>query len=179
MMRERSDSLGSSQAIRYECFTTHSTSALLESWSMETNAERRRRKLTTLCDSRGGVEAVAEQCGLSAGGLDQIIKGVLLPLKKGDSTRSARSLGDSAARAIERALELERGWFDNDPQEIDVKPKELLLLGYFRELDVDLQTLVIENVRQTAEKRAELAESLAAALRPNAAVKPPAPRHTF
>lgn len=80
---------------------------------METNAERRRRKLTELCNSRG-LKRVAERAGLSAASLDQIIKGVLLPPKK-DGTRSQRNLGDDAARKIEDAEGLGRGWFDEPP----------------------------------------------------------------
>lgn len=80
---------------------------------METNAERRRKKLTELCEQRG-LKRVAERAGLSAASLDQIIKGVLLPPKK-DGTRNPRSLGDEAARKIEDAERLGLGWFDEPP----------------------------------------------------------------
>jgi phage repressor protein C with HTH and peptisase S24 domain len=77
---------------------------------METNAERRRRKLAELCQSRG-LKAVADRADLNPATLDQIIKGVLLPPKK-DGSRSPRSLGDEAARKIEDAESLGLGWFD-------------------------------------------------------------------
>jgi SOS-response transcriptional repressor LexA len=77
---------------------------------METNAERRRRKLTALCEERG-LKNVAARSEVSAASLDQIIKGVLLPPKK-DGSRSPRNLGDDAARKIEDAESLGRGWFD-------------------------------------------------------------------
>lgn len=80
---------------------------------METSAERRRRKLAELCEQKG-LRAVAARAGVSAGSLDQIIKGVLLPPKK-DGSRSPRSLGDDAARRIEDAERLGRGWFDEPP----------------------------------------------------------------
>jgi len=79
---------------------------------METSTERRRRKLTELCVERG-MDKVAERAGLNPIYLDQIIKGVLLPLKK-DGSRSMRSLGDDAAQKIEAAEELGRGWFDKE-----------------------------------------------------------------
>lgn len=86
---------------------------LIKSISMETSAERRRRKLAQLCEQKG-LRAVAARAGVSAASLDQIIKGVLLPPKK-DGSRSPRSLGDDAARRIEDAERLGRGWFDEPP----------------------------------------------------------------
>lgn len=80
---------------------------------METNAERRRKKLADLCAQRG-LKQVAERAGLSAASLDQIIKGVLLPPRK-DGTRNPRNLGDDAARKIEDAEGLGLGWFDEPP----------------------------------------------------------------
>lgn len=77
---------------------------------METANERRKRKLDWLC-KKHGLAVVAEKSGLADAYLDQILKGALLP-KKADGTRSARSLGDSAARAIEDAMHLGEGWFD-------------------------------------------------------------------
>lgn len=80
---------------------------------METNADRRRRKLIGLCNKHG-LKVVADAAGLNPDGLDQIIKGVLLPPKK-DGSRSPRKLGDDAAGKIEDApaLGLWRGWFDS------------------------------------------------------------------
>lgn len=83
---------------------------MLELRPMETNADRRRRKLASLCDERG-LRAVAERAGLNYQSLEQIIKGVLLPPKQ-DGTRSPRKLGDDAARKIEEAEGLGLGWFD-------------------------------------------------------------------
>lgn len=89
---------------------TRRGSEMLEIAPMETAAERRRRKLALLCEQRGRA-VVAEKSGLSSVALEQIIKGVLLPAKA-DGTRSPRSLGDRAARAIEAAFSLGEGWFD-------------------------------------------------------------------
>lgn len=76
----------------------------------ETNSERRRRKLTDLCTSRGR-KNVAGRAGISDAALDQIIKGTLLPAKK-DGSRSSRQLGDESARKIEASEQLGHGWFD-------------------------------------------------------------------
>jgi hypothetical protein len=78
---------------------------------METNNERRRRKLIELCKRHGGYVAVAEKAGVTAATLDQVIKGVLLPPKQ-DGSRSPRALGNTNARAIEDAFGLGHGWFD-------------------------------------------------------------------
>lgn len=83
---------------------------MLERKNMETNADRRRRKLAQLCEERG-LRGVAERAELNHQSLDQIIKGVLLPPKL-DGSRSPRKLGDDAARRIEEAEGLGRGWFD-------------------------------------------------------------------
>lgn len=77
---------------------------------METNADRRRRKLAALGEARG-LRALAARAGLNWQTLDQIIKGTLLPPKQ-DGSRSARKLGDDAARKIEEAEKLGHGWFD-------------------------------------------------------------------
>lgn len=79
---------------------------------METNSERRRRKLAELCAERG-VAAVAESAGLHWQSLDQVIKGTLLPPKK-DGTRRPKNLGNDAAQKIEVAQSLGAGWFDSD-----------------------------------------------------------------
>ena len=160
-----SESLATEQAIRYVSAQSFTPDTL----RMETNAERRRRKLKALGLSRGGLVAVAERAGLSPESLEQVVKGTLLPPKKGSGERTPRSLGDSAARAIEAAHDLERGWFDNDSETEDMTAAELLLLGYFRMLDPQLQAAVVETVRETAEKRAALQEALASALKPTTA----------
>ena len=77
---------------------------------METNSERRRRKLAELCAERG-IAAVAKSAGLNWQSLDQVIKGALLPPKK-DGTRSPKNLGNDAAQKIEVAQGLGVGWFD-------------------------------------------------------------------
>ena len=79
---------------------------------METNEERRRRKLAKLCSTHGK-DQVAEAAAVSPEYLDQILKGVLLP-KKQDGTRSRRALGEDSARKIEAAYGLPVGWMDND-----------------------------------------------------------------
>jgi len=136
---------------------------------METSSERRRRKLTDLCAASGSYVAVARAAGLSPVYLDQIIKGVLLPPKQGDGTRTPRTLGDTAARAIEGALALERGWFDNNDLDLEMTPREIQLIGYFRELDIRSQSLVLEYVRDAASRQVEVQQQIAAALQPKAA----------
>lgn len=78
---------------------------------METASERRRRKLVALCDEHD-VSVVAERAKLNPDTLMQVIKGVLLPARR-DGKRSARSLGNDAAKKIEDAFGLGRGWFDD------------------------------------------------------------------
>lgn len=108
-MIHHSDSLGSLQAIRF----CAATSDPIEPAPMETNDERRKRKLRQLA-ALHGLDALADAAGLKGSeSLDQILKGVKLP-PKADGTRSERSLGDESARKIELALGLERGWFDED-----------------------------------------------------------------
>lgn len=82
-----SDSLATAQAI---CFDGN-TNADENNRAMETNDERRRRKLTDLVNEHG-IEKVAEAAGLSAQYLDQIIKRRLLPPKRGDGSRSSAQL---------------------------------------------------------------------------------------
>jgi hypothetical protein len=78
---------------------------------METKDARRRRKLDLLVQQHG-LEAVAVAAQKNPQYLSQILKGVLLPVKR-DGTRSPRALGDAAAEAIEDAMHLGRGWFDS------------------------------------------------------------------
>jgi hypothetical protein len=87
---------------------------------METNDERRRRKLATLCEQFGGVREVADRSGVAWATLDQILKGTLLP-PKGDGSRSPRAMGDANARAIEESFGLGRGWFDWPFDAVDFK----------------------------------------------------------
>lgn len=77
---------------------------------METNAERRRKKLETFCTERG-LKVVAEAAGLNWQYIDQAIKKTLLPVKK-DGTRGYRKMSDEAFEKIEDAFKLGRGWFD-------------------------------------------------------------------
>lgn len=83
---------------------------------METNSERRRRKLAEICAEKG-IKEVAESAGLNWASLDQVIKKELLPPKK-DGTRSPKNLGNEAARKIETAQNLGIGWFDAAPAEL-------------------------------------------------------------
>jgi hypothetical protein len=79
---------------------------------MDTNDEVRRRRLERLCkETLGGLVTVAQNAGQSWAALDQILKRVELPPKK-DGTRSAKALGDAAARSIESAHGLPEGWLD-------------------------------------------------------------------
>jgi len=79
---------------------------------MDTNQEVRRRRLARLTAGvGGGLRAVAAQAHLGWESLDQVLKKTELPVKK-DGTRSARSLGDAAARQIEAAFALPEGWLD-------------------------------------------------------------------
>ena len=105
-----SGTLHGEQAFRYRLYNC----AVLQTDSMETASERRKRKLTAMCDSHGS-KAVASKAGLNPFTLEQIMKGVLLEAKA-DGTRSVRSLGDRAARTIEKAYDLPEGWFDADDE---------------------------------------------------------------
>jgi hypothetical protein len=78
---------------------------------MDSSYEIRRRRLQQLCAAEGGVRAVADRASLSWQALNQVIKGVPLPVKQ-DGTRSPRSLGDAQVRALEAAYGLGPGWFD-------------------------------------------------------------------
>lgn len=122
---------------------------------METNDERRLRKLKELVTAKG-LDDVAEPAGLKPVYLQQIIRGVLLPHKKGGGPRSARSLGDPAARALEKAHGLGRGWFDNDEGEAMLSPDELRLIGYFRDLDRDAQASLLKTLHKDREERQKL-----------------------
>jgi hypothetical protein len=127
---------------------------------METNDERRLRKLKELCSAKGGHVSVAQTAGLKPVYLDQIIKGVTLPPKKGDGSRSERALGNTAARAIEEAYQLGHGWFDNDGDDVDMNPKELELVALFRQLgDPVLQDLHLEKIRDSVAQRNQLLEN--------------------
>jgi hypothetical protein len=139
---------------------------------VETNNERRLRKLTNLCSAHGGPAAVAKRSGLNPASLRQILNGIELP-RKLDGSRSERGLGDPAARAIEEAYDLGRGWFDND-EVGKMEPRELQLIGLFRELDEALQRIVVDNVREVVEERARMVERMR---RPTPAFKvtPPEP----
>lgn len=77
---------------------------------MDTNSERRRKKLESFCSEKG-LKAVAEACGLNWQYIDQAIKKTLLPQKK-DGTRGYRKMSDEAFEKIEDAFDLGRGWFD-------------------------------------------------------------------
>lgn len=81
---------------------------------METNSERRRRKLTDICANLG-IKKVADRAGLNWQSLDQIIKMTPLPAKK-DGSRGTKNLGDEAARKIEESEGLGHGWFDLSDQ---------------------------------------------------------------
>lgn len=170
-----SDSLENVQAISYGVNRVVFPSEALDNAGVETNNERRLRKLIEVCAAHGGHVAVAKAAKLNPATLDQILKKVPLPPKKGDGSRSERALGDPAARAIEEAYGLGRGWFDNDGDNIDMNPKELQLLGLFRELDPVLQGVIIENVREAVEQRARMAERMRESVRekPGGGIKPP------
>lgn len=120
---------------------------------METNAERRTRKLKQLCELHGGVREVAEKAGLGWEGLDQIIKGVLLPPKKGSEDRSPRALGDPAARKIEEAFDLGKGWFDWPLDAVDFR-------RYFR-LDPEDRGYAQRAMMQAIEERSAGAKQAA------------------
>lgn len=133
---------------------------------METNSERRRRKLIDLCALHGGEAGVAAAAGLNKDSLKQITKGYKSSHtpKSGISAPSERGLGDTAARAIERALSLERGWFDNDGDAM-MTPQEVELVGIFRQLSEPARQAVLEHLRQTRDEMQRQAERLAEGLR--------------
>lgn len=110
-------------AIRIVKLARKAGSDLLEIGPMETAGERRRRKLARLCEMHGR-DKVAQLSGTNPFALEQVIKGTLLPPKK-DGSRSARNLGDAAARAIEAAFDLGEGWFDA-PDEVETLSPDAL-----------------------------------------------------
>jgi hypothetical protein len=83
---------------------------LTDNRRMETASDRRKRRLQALCDLHT-VNEVAARAGLNPDNLRQVLNGILLP-PKADGTRSARALGNAAARQIERSFSLGDGWFD-------------------------------------------------------------------
>lgn len=87
--------------------------------------EIRRSRLAILCDTRGGVRAVAHAAGLNWQALDQVLKCTLLPAKA-DGTREPKSLGADAARKIEQAFDLGDGWFDWPFYAVDFKAWQAL-----------------------------------------------------
>lgn len=94
---------------------------------MESADERRRRKLSALCQ-RYGLRTVAERAKINPNTLDQVLKGVLLPPKQ-DGSRSPRALGDESVQKIEVAFGLPDGWFD--AAEAVPLSKAALALGQF------------------------------------------------
>lgn len=148
-----SESLRAMQANRYALAEI----GLIETLSMETAAERRRRKLVGLCNEHG-LATVASKADLNPQALDQVIKGTLQK-PKADGTRSPKNLGDKAARAIEEAFELGRGWFDA-PDAVaatkfaDLSPYEATLIGAIRDgLTVDELIQLIETVRDAIDTK--------------------------
>jgi len=128
---------------------------------METASDRRLRKLRELCDANGGPKAVGKAAGVSGDGLDQVLKGVLLPAKQ-DGTRSPRTLGDATARKIEAAYRKPRGWFDTEDGAPavaslpfrDLDPFEVQLVTFFRQMSHDERhelLIQLNNQRTTTE----------------------------
>lgn len=140
------------QANRSQTVSEPASAAGYKRRLMETNDQRRKRKLSDLC-AEFGIDAIASDSGLSAEYLRQILNGTLLP-KKGDGTRSPRKLGDEAARSIEEKRGLGIGWFDNDRDDIPMTPRELLMLGHFRNLPNDLQDFLVEQAANAVERQA-------------------------
>lgn len=91
----------------------------------DTNAEIRHRRLTELCDKHDGVRAVAQRAGMNWQALDQVLRRAKLP-KRDDGVQSHKSLGDAAARKLEDAFSLGRGWFDWPFSGVDFKKWEKL-----------------------------------------------------
>lgn len=156
-----SDSLGLCKRFA-SCQCSSGPSVALErrdNRAMETASDRRRRKLQLLCASNGGPKGVGAKSGVSPASLDQILKGVLLP-EKADGTRSPRKLGDDAARRIEDAYELPRGWFDAEdkaPAPSPLEPGDPILeaahrelLGYFDVLTPYEQAAMLKEARGRA-----------------------------
>ncbi len=164
-----SESLGFPQAFRYGQGLAPSYSKLLEG-AMETGNDRRKRKLAALVGEYG-LAKVASQAKVNPAALDQVLKGVLLPAKA-DGSRSARSLGDAAARRIEAAFQLGSGWFDAAERVDadlggtpfrDLNVFEGQLLGFFRQLPPDRQHAVVVALnRMAVTGRVNLADPFAA-----------------
>lgn len=128
-----SDSLADVQAIRYSEPESGQSSEWLDNHGMETASERRKRKLQWVIANHGGLPAVAKAANLSQAALDQILKGTLLP-PKADGTQSQKGLGSAAARALEQAFSLGKGWFDAP----DAAPATSVTVGDLRHDEEDL-----------------------------------------
>jgi AraC-like DNA-binding protein len=139
------------------------TSGLLENARMKTNAERRRDKLAQLIREHGLGE-LASAAGCSPDYLTQIIKGYKASFIKGDGSSSERGLGDKAARAIEDALELGRGWFDNDEEQM-LTPQEQEVMGVFRQLHPATQRVLHERMVEARDRQRAEEERIRHALR--------------
>lgn len=145
-----------------------------DKFKLETNAERRRRKLKDFCAENGGHVKVAEKAELSAATLLQYInanKSSHAP-KAGGRSPSERGMGDAAARAIEEAFGLERGWFDNEIDTMIRTAQEQELLAIFRQFPEDRRRATVQVLREQISELEREAELLAERLRRAAKVPP-------
>ena len=76
--------------------------------AMKTIDEIRLTNLLALIDSAGSIQAVADATNRSHAQISQIKNSA----KYGDTGKN-RAMGDTMARALEKAFQLERGWMDN------------------------------------------------------------------
>jgi hypothetical protein len=117
---------GDNDAMPTTTIQTKHTQHVQQPSALETNDERRLRKLNELINGLGGgtegrVE-LARRAGVNETYVRQIVAGTPTPKRpsRSDKPEDAkeerkRSVGDDMARKIEAGMGLPRGWMDNDP----------------------------------------------------------------
>lgn len=138
---------------------------------METNDQRRRRKLGELANTHG-LEALAKAARetdatlkTSAASLKQVVQGYASSFELGNGSRSERGLGDRVARAIETAFQLGTGWFDNDIEQM-LTPEEQHIMGLYRRLSEASRQMVLESMNRALAGEQRLAERMRSQIKP-------------
>lgn len=100
-------------------------SGLLSNCGVKTIHEIRSENLAAAVQLAGTQASLADKAGLSPAYISQVSRGL-----RDSKTGRARTLGDDAARAIEDALKLPRGWMDNDQEAASIS-REALVWGRY------------------------------------------------
>lgn len=115
------------------------TSVLLSNQGVKTIHEIRRDNLLEAIRLAGTQVALAERSGLSSAYMSQVARGL-----KDSKTGRPRTVGDDAARAIEKALDLPTGWMDNDRERIALSREAVEFGRYWDTLDADDRRKLVE-----------------------------------